>query len=176
MNDSRSSDGWDPAPTRRRVVPRGAGYVIEQQGTVVVRVDPTELPSRFAVQSKLAELAGTCLLRGGADGILLVATDGTELARSEPLAGLGRETGLRCLLLEDGRVFRGIARAGRSGGWELVGWEVPGAYLVARPDESNGWALDETPAGRGLESIDRLAVLLAAEVLDLDAEMTRETR
>jgi hypothetical protein len=81
-----------------------------------------------------------------------------------PLVGTGSEAGLKYLLLDDGRLFRVVLCGPRDGGFELLGWETPGAYLKARP-QPRGWSLVPTFACGGLEEIGVLSILFAAEVL-----------
>jgi len=91
-----------------------------------------------------------------------------------PLVGSGRETGLKFLLLDDGRLFRIVLVGLRSGGLELLGWETPGAYLRARPD-SSGWKLIPTAACGGLTDLRAISILFAAEILDSEEPLRAET-
>jgi hypothetical protein len=99
-------------------------------------------------------------------GFVLLAEDGqTEVGRTARLDGLGFPANLYYLLLGDGRLFR-IALCGpRESGFELLGWETPGAYLIARPDAA-GWTLTPTPASYGLPDLRALLILFAAEILE----------
>lgn len=87
-----------------------------------------------------------------------------------PLVGTAGEAGLKFLLLDDGRLFRIVMCGPREGGFELQGWETPGAYLRAQP-QSEGWRLAPTAACGGIEEIHVLSILLAAEVLDAEAPL-----
>ncbi len=91
-----------------------------------------------------------------------------------PLVGSGRETGLKFLLLDDGRLFRIVLVGLRSGGLELLGWETPGAYLRARPEPS-GWKLIPTAACGGLTDLRAISILFAAEILDSEEPLRAET-
>jgi hypothetical protein len=98
-------------------------------------------------------------------GFVLAREDGGgEIGRT--MAPLGvPEADLRYLLLSDGRLFR-IVR-GQEGGFDLLGWETPGAYLRARRTGRVGvWTLEPTVACSGLIEIRALSLLLAVEVLD----------
>ena len=121
------------------------------------------------------ELDGWSLRRARTPGFVLRGKDGnSEAARTMPPVGTGTETGLRFLLLEDGRLFRIVLRGPRDGRYELTGWETTGAYLTARP-EAEGWSLEPTSACGGLEEIRVLCLMLAAEVLDAEEALrTRE--
>ncbi len=108
-------------------------------------------------------------------GFVLSAFDGrTEVGRTMPLVGSGRETGLRFLLLDDGRLFRIVLRGSPDGGFELLGWETPGAYLSARPEPS-GWKLVPTAACGGLTDLRAVSILFAAEILDSEEPLRAET-
>lgn len=99
-------------------------------------------------------------------GFILLAEDGeTEAGRTMTLGGLGFRPNLYYLLLGDGSLFRIVLRGPREGGFELLGWETPGAYLIARPDAA-GWTLTPTPASYGLPDLRALSVLFAAEILE----------
>lgn len=114
-----------------------------------------------------------------ADGwVLSTAEDGSEGfvlrdGEDERAAEVGRTTrtarsddGMApvFLLLQDGRLFRIAVFDPRSARIELHGWEVPGAYLRARPEPS-GWSVARTPAGGALETPTALWILFAAELL-----------
>ena len=77
------------------------------------------------------------------------------------------EAGLRFLLLGDGRLFRIVRSGAREGGFALLSWETPGAYLEARSG-SGGWTLVATVAGGGLVDLPTLSILFAAEVLEAE--------
>jgi len=99
-------------------------------------------------------------------GFVLLAEDGqTEAGRTTPMEGLGFQANLYYLLLGDGRLFRIALRGPRESGYELLGWETPGAYLVARPDAAD-WTLTPTAASYGLPDLRALLILFAAEILE----------
>lgn len=98
-------------------------------------------------------------------GLRLLRDDGSEAARSMSLEGGVPEPNLYYLLWDDGRLFRIRLRATGRGGFELSGWEVVGAYLIATP-ESDGWRIVQTPASSGLAEVDALSILFAAQILD----------
>lgn len=72
------------------------------------------------------------------------------------------------LLLDDGRLFRIVARWGAESGVGLIGDEVAGAYVVAAR-RGREWMFERTAAGLDLEFGAAGWVLLAAEVSRLDA-------
>jgi len=100
-------------------------------------------------------------------GFVLRGGDDSERGRTMRFPGIGREVGLSYLLLDDGRLFRIVLRGPRDARFELLGWETPGAYLVARSG-NDGWTIEQTPAGVELEDSDALMVLFAAEILASD--------
>ena len=86
------------------------------------------------------------------------------------LCGAGHVSDLRYLLMDDGRLFRIVFGGPRQGRYELLGWETPGAYLVALPD-SDGWRIEPTPACSGIPEIRAITLLFAAEILDSEAPL-----
>ncbi len=91
-----------------------------------------------------------------------------------PLVGGGSEAGLKFLLLDDGRLFRIVLGGSRDGGFELLGWETPGAYVRAQPEPS-GWKLIPTVACGGLTDLRAISILFAAEILDSEEPLRAET-
>jgi hypothetical protein len=96
-----------------------------------------------------------------------------------PLVGGGCEAGPKFLLLDDGRLFRIVLRlrlrgSPPDGGFELLGWETPGAYLRAWPEPS-GWKLVATAAGGGLTDLQAISILFAAEILNSEEPLRAET-
>jgi hypothetical protein len=108
---------------------------------------------------------GFRLLRdlGYPGGFVLLGGDGAELGR------VTRETGEEgppsVLLAPDGCLFRIRRRGADVSRFELLGWEVPGAYLTARPEEG-GFEIARTEAGRELDLHPEVLILFAAEILD----------
>ncbi len=142
---SLESGGDDPI----RVVPDGEGWTTE------------------------GRLAGWRLRRGESDaGGLVLSRPGseTEAGRATPTEPRRDGPGTSYLLLEDGRLFRVAPRGMRDGRWELLGWETPGAYWVASPEDDR-WTLRPTPAGGELSDTDALMILFAAELLRNDGEL-----
>jgi hypothetical protein len=84
-----------------------------------------------------------------------------EISRLETAASA---PGLVSLLLGDGRLFRIGPRVGDPPGYDLAGWEVPGAYWTARL-EAGCWTFSPTPAGTMLPDDDALVVLFAAQLM-----------
>jgi hypothetical protein len=117
------------------------------------------------------EIDGWRIRRSGRHGFVLQRReDEGEVARTMPLVGAGAESGLRFLLLDDGRLFRIAMRGPRDGCYELLGWETSGAYMTAHP-ETEGWNLRSTPAGSGLEDVRVIVLMLATVVLDAEGCM-----
>lgn len=105
-------------------------------------------------------------------GFLLVEgseEEAAELGRTMRGATAPRTVDGVALLLDDGRLFeiRSAIEDGRLG-FELAGWEVPGAYVRAEP-EGEGWTLSLTPAGTALPSVETVVLLFAAELADASA-------
>jgi len=67
-------------------------------------------------------------------------------------------------LLGDGRLFTISPRVDDPPGYDLSGWEVPGAYWIARLEQGR-WSLSPTPAGTMLPDDETLVVLFAAELM-----------
>ena len=76
------------------------------------------------------------------------------------------------LLAPDGRLFLIRRRGADAARFELSGWEVPGAYLVARP-EGDGFDISLTDAGLKLDVAAEVLILFAAEILDAIAADAR---
>ena len=71
------------------------------------------------------------------------------------------------ILFADGRLFRVEVRGLSSPRVEVARWDVPGPYVIARP-ENAGWKLERTPAGEALEGCDALEQLLRAAIESLE--------
>jgi hypothetical protein len=109
---------------------------------------------------------------------------GWSLRRVEPRIGgfvlmqaereIGRTMASKEVLLEDGRLFR-IVRQAQGEGFELAGWEVPGAYLRAVA-QGEGFRLEATVAGGGIPDIRALTLLFAAEALDSAGALETQAR
>lgn len=167
--DSESAPGRIVVDHAPRFVKRasGGGFTIETEGRSPVRVEPCEHGWRI---EGVERLAGRLLRReSGCDGgFVLQGPDGTvEAARTMPPVGMAGVPGPRFLLLEDGQLFRMVLRGPRDGGFELSGWETPGSYVVARP-AADGWNLVPQPACGGLDEIQVLLLMFAAELLDAE--------
>lgn len=111
-------------------------------------------------------LDGAHLARAEAGGFVLSAADGAELGRSSRLSA-DDARGTSYLLLDDGRLFRIAGRGPGETGLDLCGWETPGAYLTARPEDGR-WRIAPTAAGELLPPTDVLPLLFAAELLDAE--------
>ncbi len=149
------------------------GFEIRAAGQPTIRVDPSG--SGWRIDG--VEGRGWFLRRAAThgDGFVLQAFDGrTEAGRTMPLVGGGREAGVKFLLLDDGRLFRIVLSGPPDGGFELLGWETPGAYLRARPEPS-GWKLVPTAACGGLTDLRAVSILFAAEILDSEEPLRAET-
>jgi len=126
-------------------VPDDAGFVLAGAGPWRLTWSATE---RGFILNDLA---------GGASG---------EVGRT---ASIGLEPVLApaSVLLADGRLFR-LAMIGASDPRvELGRWDVPGAYLLGRP-ESGGWDLERTAAGEALYAPPELWILACVEIGRLD--------
>jgi len=160
-------------PERRLARLSSGGFEIEASGHPVIRVEPSDEGWRV---DGPGSLRGGILRRAasGAEGFVLLGADGKrEAGRTMPLVGTGREAGLKFLLLDDGRLFRIVRRGPRERGFELLGWELPGAYLTAQP-AWQGWRLMPTAASGGLDDLTTISVLFAAEILDADQPLRPE--
>lgn len=113
--------------------------------------------------------------RAGSAGFVVRSAQGAERARTMPLVGLA-VAAVRYLLLDDARLFRIVRRPPRDDGFELEGWEVPGAYVLARPEPERVWRLSLEPAAAGLEGAPLLLLMLAVEALDADGRLAAEGR
>ena len=173
----RSDEGAGSAvidhPDRYLVRKSNGGFEIEVVGQPTVRVDPCEEGWRIEGER---DLEGWVLRRTAGDEsgfVLGRADERRESGRTMPLVGTGRETGLRFLLLDDGRLFRIVRQGPRQVGFELLGWETAGAYLTAQP-VANGWTLAPTAASGGLIDLRAIVVLFAAEILDAEEPLGPE--
>ncbi len=90
-----------------------------------------------------------------------------EAARTMPLVGADWPGSPRFMLLADGHLYRIALRAPRDAGFELLGWESSGAYLVASPTDE-GWKIEAMPAATGIDEIRTMSLLFAAEILDAE--------
>jgi len=114
-------------------------------------------------------------LRRAETGRGFVASEGErEIARTMIIVGMEGTTAPRNLLMDDGRLFRIQSGPPREGGFELLGWETPGAYLRARP-EPDGWKLVPTASCAGIEDLRALCLLFSAEVLDAEQPLGATT-
>lgn len=134
--------------------------------------------SGWRVDGGRGALEGATIDSSGVDGSELVLRraggegEDAELGRAYRDSTLGPEADLYYLLMGDGRVFRLIPRGGREGGFALLGWETPGAFLEATA-EAVGWSVVANPAGRGLPDLDVVSVLFAAAILDAEHPLQR---
>jgi hypothetical protein len=105
--------------------------------------------------------------RRGAGGLVLrdgELPDAPEIGQTTRSVPSGEGVSVVSLLLEDGRLFRIVARGLPDPRFELLSWEVEGAYLIASPTEGS-WRVSRTPAGKELAAGTELLVLFGAEVL-----------
>jgi hypothetical protein len=118
--------------------------------------------------------APATLTAGECGGFVLeVAEPGGGGGRTDCPVGLGRDAGLRFLLLDDGRLYRIVFRALAAPSVELHGWEVDGAYLTAHAD-GDDWLLHPTVSGEGLDDLRSMALLVTAEILDRERPWREE--
>ncbi len=90
-----------------------------------------------------------------------------KAARTMSLVGVEWAGSPRFMLLVDGRLYRIAHRGPRDVGFELAGWESPGAYLVAIPTDK-GWKIEAMVAATGLDEISTMSLLFAAEILEAE--------
>lgn len=148
------------------MIPEEGGFRLELGATAALSVRPG--PAGWQVQGGVAEGWRLLRQRDGSDGFVLCRNgEDDEAGRTMRHPGSGSEAGLSYLLLDDGRLFRVVLRGPREARFELLGWETPGAYLVARP-ERVGWSIGPTAAGECLERTESMLILFAAEVLASD--------
>lgn len=141
------------------------GFVLEAPGGGAIRLEPDSGGWRVEEEGGLD---GWRLNRGDppSHSFILLKEDGkTEAGRTSALPAAGRDAHLSYLLTSDGCLFRMRLCGPRDGRYELEGWEVPGAYLTARPGSRN-WTISPDPASSGLREIRPLLILFAAAILD----------
>lgn len=102
-----------------------------------------------------------------ASGWSLLDAEGELAGSASSNEPLGERGGVYYFLLVDGRSFRLAPSGTRAGGFELTGWDLPGPYLIARPDPV-GWSFETQPAGRGLEALRSLVFLVATRIVDAE--------
>ncbi len=107
------------------------------------------------------------ILRRDAESSGFVLEFQGKAARTMPLVGADWAGSPRFMLLADGRLYRIAHRGPRDAGFELAGWESPGAYLVASPTDK-GWKLEAMVAATGLDEISTMSLLFAAEILEAE--------
>ncbi len=146
----------------------GGGFEIHVTGDCPVRAIPAR--GRWRIEGPNVPV-GWWLSRDAAGFALHTGAGESEVTRSFAWPGVGPPREGVHLLAADGRLFRVVLRGPREAGFELRGWETPGAYLIVRP-HAEGWSLEPTAAGSSLEDDVAVAVLLAAEVLDCEAALT----
>jgi len=140
------------------------GFTLGVRGGTIARIQPSGGGWRVEGDPEMQDWQ----LRRAESAEGFVVSDGQrELGRTMIAFGIDGKSAPRQLLLDDGRLFRIRPRAPRTGGMELVGWEVPGAYLLARPDP-DGWTIAPTAASGGIPDVRLLSLLFAAELLDAD--------
>jgi len=147
------------------LIPEAGGFRLEVDGTAALIVRPE--PSGWQLDGGATKGWRLNRQRSGADGFVLRRAGEDEAGRTMRHPGSGSEAGLSYLLLDDGRLFRVVLRGPRDARFELLGWETPGAYLVARPEQV-GWSIRPTAAGECLERTESMLILFAAEVLAAD--------
>jgi hypothetical protein len=147
------------------------GFELHAQGAERLRLEP--VPGGWQVEGD-GELRGWRLDRGNPHShrfILYEADGSSEAGRTLSLPDSGRDPDLRYLLTSDGCLYRMRLRGPQDGRYELQSWEVPGAYLTARPG-SSAWTISPDPASSGLREIRPLMILFAAEILDSEEPLT----
>ena len=155
----------------------GAGFTVQVGADVVLRAESS--PSGLEVRETAGDARWTLTRRreGEPSGFVLRAEGAAGQAETMPRVGAardGEDAGTRFVLLEDGRLFRIVRRRPPDAGFELLGWETPGAYITARC-EPEGWRLIPAAACGGLSDIRALTLLLAAEILKAEQPMGHDT-
>lgn len=143
----------------------GGGMRIEAASGEAIRIEPTD--GGWAVDGP-DEVRAWRLVRGSERGErfrLETAGGREELGRTTVLDESDPEPSSRFLLAGDGRMFRLVLRGPADPRFELLGWETPGAYLIARA-KGEGFVIEPSAAASGLREIRHLLVLLAAEILE----------
>ncbi len=112
-------------------------------------------------------------LRRAEDSSGFVLTLEVGVARTMPLVGADWPGSPRFMLLADGCLYRIALRGPADAGFELVGWESPGAYLVASPTDK-GWKIEAMVAATGLDEIRAMSLLFAAEILEAERTLDND--
>jgi len=145
-------------PENSLVCLAAGGFLLDGPAGETIRAKPAEDGLRIEGPERID---GWRLLDSD-EGFLLERTRGDEAGRSLRSSGDGIEEPTS-ILLDDGRLFRMILRGPRDPRHELIGWETAGSYFEIRPD-AEGWTIRTTVAGHGLDEIDALLLLMAAEL------------
>ncbi len=144
----------DP-PWRLRAGSDG-GFTIDGPGRAQARPDE----SGWSIHGE--RLEGARLTPDGTGrGVVLTDAAGSDRGSISTLAGGTVAEDPPSVTLSDGRVFRVVCAGG---GYALIGWDHPGAYLEVTPDGSD-WRVDVTPAGRGMAGLQRLVLMIATVVV-----------
>ena len=145
----------------------GGGFDLRPEEGEGLRLAPVEV----GWQAEGAARLGACSLvreHPERDGFVLrAAGGGAELGRTLCLPESSPGLSLYYLLLDDGRMFRIVPCGPRDSRFELLGWEISGAYLVARP-EGEGWRIAPTTACGGISDLEAILILFAAQILEAD--------
>ncbi|HXV77073.1 MAG TPA: hypothetical protein VD788_12220 [Candidatus Polarisedimenticolaceae bacterium] len=147
-----------------------SSFVLDCPGRPALRIEPYAGRWRAAAGGTAS---GWVLERTGDENgpfRLFDGDGGTELGCTSSLGGAAQRRELRYLLMGDGRLFRLSPRGPAEAGYDLSGWETPGAYLTARALEG-GWQILPTPASGGIDDLLAVVVLLSAEILDAEERL-----
>ena len=154
---------WTEHPERFLSRLAAGGFSLEAEGSKPIRAEPFEDGWRLSAPGTLDGF----VLRpndSGSGFVLEAARGGEAAGQTSAPHGMGRDAGLSYLLLADGRLFRIACRGPRDGRFELLGWEMPGAYMIARP-EPQGWRIRPAPSCGAIADTEALSILFAAEIL-----------
>lgn len=162
----RPAGAWE---TLRLARLAGGGFQLEGPDGWALRAIPSAgglTVQGSAVEGWFLKKEGT---RAACGHVLLESGDGDarELARTMRESVAGHLAGTVNLVTQDGRLFRIVSGPARDPRLELTGWEVHGAYLVARP-RVTGWRITRTAAGRELGGAGEILVAFSAEILDAE--------
>jgi hypothetical protein len=157
----------DP-PIMRFALRADGGVAIEPEGSRAIDLRPCKGGWVAAVDGEAPWRIERASDDGGGFRLLRKIAEDAEGARTMRLPVAAADDGVaRHVLLEDGRLFRLVERASKDPRFELLAWDAPGAYLVARPSGA-GWAIEPEAAGGALADLRAIVVLMAMEILDAE--------
>ncbi len=162
-----ASENDGGAPNSMRLATTGGGGFTIDPGGGARRVAADPAGEGWEVR-EVPDAPRWVLLRDASypGGFVLREIGGGEVGRTTREAG--DDGPPSSLLAPDGRLFRVARRGARTTRFELTGWEVSGAYLVACSGEK-GFEIARTEAGRAFDLAVEILILFAAELVDAAA-------